>query len=80
MVPSTSKVTKFDPGYEYTFNINLKDMSGNLVSGGNEVRKVGNRAREKMVMLPKPIRQYQGYATVPVNEATDLTAVLNNAS
>ena len=81
MVPSTSKVTKFDPGYEYTFNINLKDMSGNLVSGGNgstEGWKPGEGedgdATETNPAIPS------GYATVPVNEATDLTAVLNNAS
>lgn len=81
MVSADSEVTEFKPGYEYMFNISLKDMSGNLIPGGSgstEGWKPGENedgdATETNPAIPG------GYATVPVNEETDLTTVLNASS
>lgn len=81
MVPATSKISKFEAGYEYIFNINLKNSSGDLISGGNGSTEgwkpgenEGGDATETNPEIPS------GYETIPVNGDTELTTVLDGAS
>ena len=81
MVPATSKISKFEAGYEYIFNINLKNSSGDLISGGNGSNEgwkpgenEGGDATETNPEIPS------GYETIPVNGDTELTTVLDGAS
>lgn len=81
MVPATSKISKFEAGYEYIFNINLKNSSGDLISGGNGSTEgwkpgenEGGDATETNPEIPS------GYETIPVNSDTELTTVLEGAS
>ena len=81
MVPATSKISKFETGYEYIFNINLKNSSGDLISGGNGSTEgwkpgenEGGDATETNPEIPS------GYETIPVNGDTELTTVLDGAS
>jgi len=81
MVPATSKISKFEAGYEYIFNINLKNSTGDLISGGNGSTEgwkpgenEGGDATETNPEIPS------GYETIPVNGDTELTTVLDGAS
>lgn len=80
-VPATSKITELKAGYEYTFNINLKNADGELIEGGeagNEGWNPGENedgdATETNPHIPI------GYETIAVNADKDLSTVLQNAS
>jgi hypothetical protein len=70
---ATCKISKFEAGYEYLFNINPKNSSGDLISGGNGSTEgwkpgenEGGDATETNPEIPS------GYETIPVNGDTDL--------